>query len=1040
MADYAISNVPRRVVYAPSGVGPYAFTFEILDQTDIAVYKGSTLLTLTTDYTVTINLNGTGSVTLVATAGTDNITIVGAKNIQRTSDFTTGGDLFADTLNDELDNQTIFIQQVAETAERGLKAPVIDPTDINMTLPSKTARAGTFLAFDSPSGNPIAGPSIASVGTVTQNIANINTVAADIANVNTVATNIADVNTVAGISTDVSAVADIAADVTTLANGIVNIDAVANDITNINTVATNIASVNTVAGIDTEVTTVAGIDTEVTTVAGISADVSAVAAIDADVTTVAGIDADVTTVAGIDSDVTTVAGIAADVTAVAADATDIGTVATDLAGANNIGTVAGSIADINTLAPIAADITTVAGIDSDVTAVAADATDIGTVAGSIANVNTVAADIADVNTVAGISSDVTTVAGISANVTTVAGIDTEVTAVAGNSTNINTVAGISANVTTVAGISSDVTTVSGISANVTSVAGNATNINTVAGISSDVTTVATNVTDITNYSDTYLGAKATDPTVRNDSSALQAGDLYFNTADDVMKVYSGSAWIAAFVSLSGALIATNNLSDLTNTTTARSNLGLGTAATTSSTDYATAAQGTTADSALQPAAIGVSVQAYDADTAKLDVAQTFTAQQTFEQPIVVPEIIYPVASFSWNSATSSPAKSYFDEPVKLIAAHRNMRRCLLLDNGTVNYYLDENDSTKKADGTAAILTGADGMVMVEVPKFYTKRAVSGTVTTWFVSDYPLTGYTVHPAFIKDGVEVAKRYYSAYDACAFDVSGSAYISGLNRDNAVSNTPNVDVTASTGDVLASVSGIYPMVGLTRAQFRTIAANRGTGWRQLDFALWSAAQLLYLTEYQSFFSQSILGDGNTNDTYLTQSGTQSDSPHTIAGSSNGWGNYSTNGSQPSAGAKPGTAFMVYRGIENLYGNCWNWADGINVNVTSNGNVHVTNNRADFADDTSTNMTLISTTAPTTSGFVSAIAAIDNYFVASSVSGGSATTFLTDQWVGSTSSNRAVRVGSSATAGADSGAFSVHANNASSASTRLIGARLAF
>jgi hypothetical protein len=159
MADYAISNVPRRVVYAPSGVGPYAFTFEILDQTDIAVYRASALLTLTTDYTVTINENGTGSVTLVVTAGTSNITIVGAKNIQRTTDFTTGGDLFANTLNDELDNQTIFVQQVAETAERGLRAPVTDPTDINMTLPSRESRAGKSLAFDNL-GNPAVGEDV----------------------------------------------------------------------------------------------------------------------------------------------------------------------------------------------------------------------------------------------------------------------------------------------------------------------------------------------------------------------------------------------------------------------------------------------------------------------------------------------------------------------------------------------------------------------------------------------------------------------------------------------------------------------------------------------------------------------------------------------------------------------------------------------------------------------------------------------------------------------------------------------------------------
>jgi len=43
-----------------------------------------------------------------------------------------------------------------------------------------------------------------------------------------------------------------------------------------------------------------------------------------------------------------------------------------------------------------------------------------------------------------------------------------------------------------------------------------------------------------------------------------------------MNVYDGSAWVAAYVSAAGVLIAANNLSDLTSTTTARSNLGVGT--------------------------------------------------------------------------------------------------------------------------------------------------------------------------------------------------------------------------------------------------------------------------------------------------------------------------------------------------------------------------------------------------------------------------------------------------------------------------------
>jgi hypothetical protein len=103
------------------------------------------------------------------------------------------------------------------------------------------------------------------------------------------------------------------------------------------------------------------------------------------------------------------------------------------------------------------------------------------------------------------------------------------------------------------------------------------------------------------FDDRYLGAKASDPTLDNDGDALLAGALYFNTTDDVMKVYEGSVWVAAYASLSGTLVAANNLSDLTNAATARTNLSLGTAATTASTDYATAAQGALADSAVQPA-------------------------------------------------------------------------------------------------------------------------------------------------------------------------------------------------------------------------------------------------------------------------------------------------------------------------------------------------------------------------------------------------------------------------------------------------------
>jgi hypothetical protein len=49
------------------------------------------------------------------------------------------------------------------------------------------------------------------------------------------------------------------------------------------------------------------------------------------------------------------------------------------------------------------------------------------------------------------------------------------------------------------------------------------------------------------FDDRYLGAKATDPTVDNDGDPLNAGDLYYNTTSSVMKVYTGSVWVVAYV-------------------------------------------------------------------------------------------------------------------------------------------------------------------------------------------------------------------------------------------------------------------------------------------------------------------------------------------------------------------------------------------------------------------------------------------------------------------------------------------------------------
>jgi len=308
MADYNINAVTRRVVYSGSaGTGPYAFSFEVLVSSDIVVYFNSTSLTLTTDYTVAINANGTGSVTIVTGTNVpttpdanDTIIIVGARDIERTTDFVTAGDLLAASLNEQLDGLTIFDQQIAEEQKRSLMAPVYDPAHVDdggtldMTLPAKADRLGKYLAFNATTGNPEAGPSTTDVTTLAAVTSDIATLA-DIED-GTDATDA--IQTVAGISANVTTVAGISANVTTVAGNTSNINAVAADATDIGTVA--------------------GISANVTTVAGIASDVTTVAADGTDIGTVAGISANVTTVAGISSDVTTVAGISGDVSSVAA--------------------------------------------------------------------------------------------------------------------------------------------------------------------------------------------------------------------------------------------------------------------------------------------------------------------------------------------------------------------------------------------------------------------------------------------------------------------------------------------------------------------------------------------------------------------------------------------------------------------------------------------------------------------------------------------------------------------------------------------------
>ena len=100
--------------------------------------------------------------------------------------------------------------------------------------------------------------------------------------------------------------------------------------------------------------------------------------------------------------------------------------------------------------------------------------------------------------------------------------------------NISTVAAQNANLTTLAGLNTEISTLAGISG-----------LSSLAAASSAVTNVNNNLQSVQNFADVYRIASAA-PT-----SSLNAGDLYFDTTADELKVYKSGGWAAAGSTVNG---------------------------------------------------------------------------------------------------------------------------------------------------------------------------------------------------------------------------------------------------------------------------------------------------------------------------------------------------------------------------------------------------------------------------------------------------------------------------------------------------------
>lgn len=390
----------------------------------------------------------------------------------------------------------------------------------------------------------------------------------------------------------------------------------------------------------------------------------------------------------------------------------------------------------------------------------------------------------------------------------------------------------------------------------------------------------------------------------------------------------------------------------------------------------------------------------------------------------------------WDSTVADPTLTRIGNPLlhKSLPIQSQYKGCVA-NGGVVNYYLDPNDWSKKADGSPSVLDGTDGTVRVHIPKFYGKSGVEGTKRWVRISTIKMDN---------TWIEIPEMLVDAYRSTV-NQTGNKAVSVVNTTaqfrgggNRTANDAYLDTDAFRSDLGK------PRTNISRANMRTYATNAGSEMLCYEYYKW-IFYWAWVVEYATLNSQKAytadltaegyhqggLGDGVTtwNGNWNTYNGYY---PLTPCGYCNDIGNFTgvkdlvipeTVRDESTTIASKTFKVPRWRGFDNPFGDIWTNLDGIILERTAANqpsSVYTTTDPTAFGDDnTAKGKMTVAGTEIASDGWIKDYDLGETGEIIPSAVGGSATTYMCDyHWcnAGSTAL-RTLLVGGRAINGGDAG-----------------------